>query len=75
MTKKEWDEGVDKDKSELRILIDQLRMMPPGKTYETIAMEIFDIGFKEGQRFVWFQRGGFGKYNDEETTYTITTNN
>jgi hypothetical protein len=61
MTEQNWNDMVDQD----RIVYDaQVKRMVDGGLLEEdakdIAKVIFDLSFKEGQQFVWFQRSGFG---------------
>jgi hypothetical protein len=40
---------------------------------EYAAKSIFDIGFKEGQSYVWFMRSGFGQRDETESTPSTIT--
>jgi len=78
MTKKEWDDKVSEDTVKYNDTKNKLSKRCPDLNQSEIdyyAKEFFDIGFEEGQRFVWFMRSGFGETNDVSDNYTMTVSN
>lgn len=67
MTKEEWNGLVEKDKEKYDKLKLQImeRSHLSEKQVNEICEEIFQIGFKEGQNYVWFMRSGFGIQDQE----------
>jgi hypothetical protein len=74
MTKKAWDDEVEKDKKVYDDLISEFSLSNnlAEDLVKELAAKIFDIGFSEGQRFVWFQRSGFGMSEEKDLGYTMT---
>jgi len=66
MTKEAWDEMVAKDKKRYDEIIELLqRNIFAADIIPAIVKEIFDMGFNEGQQYVWFARSGFGETEEE----------
>jgi hypothetical protein len=77
MTKKDWNERVDRDKivydrckAELKSAWEDAHGRDPARLNE-IIQTMWDIAFEEGQQYVWFMRSGFGM-NETESTFTAT---
>jgi len=73
MTKSEWNEMVDRDRKVYESLISRMTDTHVTRAdAEEIAKGLFDLGFEEGQKYVWFQRSGFGEHDEKPAGYTMT---
>jgi len=75
VTQADWDAGVEKD----RIVYEGFRKefrdgsSLTDEAIDKIMKGIFDLGFSEGQQYVWFMRSGFGREEKvPEGTMTIS---
>ena len=75
MTKNDWDQMVEKDKKIYDEIIRDIVGNSKGNISEesakNFAKKLFDLGFSEGQQYVWFARSGFGE-TPEVPAGTIT---
>lgn len=78
MTKKEWNDIVDADVIVYDEIVARIVELVPPKFQSDVINDLknmFDLGFAEGQKYVWFQRSGFGEATAEEAdlNYTMTS--